>query len=208
MTLPHAHCITLKETPERTKRLTDHLVEQHIGYTLFEGINAAVMGLTTVFPYEVDAPGSGYIMPQKHTGLCLSHILLWRRLNEFAWRIEDPDLAFMVLEDDAEFVPDWRERLREYWKGVPEDWDMVLIGSCNCADKERDEVAEGVFRVRYPQCTHAYIVKGSALSKLLEQQQRIYAPIDLALVFNSYPHLNVYTILPRLVTQHAQEIAE
>lgn len=211
MILPHAHCITLEETPERTKRLSDHLDTESISFSLFDGINAEAMGLTTVHPYEVDGPGSGYIMPQKHTGLAMSHWLLWRwefGLNEVSKRCglfpTEHELNFTVLEDDAEFVPGWRDALHAITP--PEDWDMILIGSCNCGDKPKGEVSPGLFKVHQPQCTHAYIVRHRALKTLIECGRKIWAPIDLALIFGAYTKLNVYTCLPRLVTQHGQEI--
>lgn len=213
MTLPHAHCITLDETPDRTRRLQCHLAEQRISYSLFQGINAAAHGLTTVNPYEVDDPGSGYIMPQKHVGLCLSHWLLWRGLEPMRrvgvcrdGHTTSGELeASLILEDDAEFLPDWRESLDAIIP--PDDWDMILIGSCNCGDKPKEEVWPGLFKVHQPQCTHAYIVRHRALPTLIECGRKIWAPIDLSLIFGAYEKLNVYTVLPRIAQQHGQEIA-
>lgn len=203
MTLPFANCITLDETPERTWRLNCHLIEQGIPATMFQGINAAAMGLTTVNPYtyEVDGPGSGYIMPQKHVGLSLTHWLLWRKLVAYE---RDKDWSSTILEDDAEFVPGWREKLAAITP--PDDWDMILIGSCNCGDKPKEEVSPGLFKVHQPQCTHAYIVRHRALPTLIECGRKIWAPIDLSLIFGAYEKLNVFCVLPRICGQHGQDI--
>tara|TARA_R110000868_G_C10684772_1_gene747778 strand:- start:137 stop:688 length:552 start_codon:yes stop_codon:yes gene_type:complete len=181
--------------------LRKHLSDEKIEYRLFTGVNAAEMGLTTINTYEVDGPGSGYIMPQKHTGLCLSHWLLWKKLFEDYQHFEDPHL---VVEDDVEFLPGWRDSLDAI--KPPEDWDMILIGSCNCMDKARNEVSPGLFKVHQPQCTHAYLVRSKALPILIEEQKKIWAPIDLALIFGAYNKLNVYTVLPRICGQYGQEI--
>lgn len=201
MKLPIAHCITLDSTPERTARLKAHLDSEQIIHRLFTGVNAAEMGLTTINAYEVDGPGNGYIMPQKHTGLCLSHWLLWRDIRNNYSESQD---AHLVVEDDVEFLAGWHDTLDAIVP--PEDWDMILIGSCNCMDKERKEVSPGLFKVHQPQCTHAYLVRSKALSVLIEEQKKIWAPIDLALIFGAYNNLNVYTVLPRICGQHNQEI--
>jgi GR25 family glycosyltransferase involved in LPS biosynthesis len=210
--LPHAYCITLDETPDRTKRLTDHLDAMSVSFTLFDGINAEAHGLTTVNPYEVDGPGSGYIMPQKHTGLCLSHWLLWKELDRKEFKVEDSVSdcyasfrdKFLILEDDAEFAPDFRKTLSEI--NPPDDWDIILIGSCNCCNQPKKEVSPGLYKVHNPMCTHAYIVRHRALPMLINMHKKIWAPIDLALIFGAYEALNVYCVLPRIVSQHGQEI--
>lgn len=203
MNLPTAHCITLAETPERTERLVGHLSGDGVKFEIHEGVNAAEFGLTTINKYEVDHPGSGYVMTQKHVGLHLSHVLAWRHFSTL------PQDSFLVLEDDALFLPGWQDGFDLAMESVPDDWDMLFIGSCNCEHTPKELVSGNVWRVdkrHGPQCTHAYIVRAKALPILLKTQKKSWAPIDLALIFNSFPHLNIYTVLPRIVRQHRQEL--
>lgn len=197
--LPNCHAITLSETPERTARLRHHMMANGIAWTPFEGINAAVWGLTTLLPYEVDTPGSGYIMEQKHVGLHLSHYLLWRKFQDSS------EQTLTVMEDDVAFVDGWQDQYVTARNNLPEDWDMLFLGSGNTFDKPKEQVSENIWRVKWPQCTHLYCVNRKALPTLLNTQKRSWAPIDLALIFNSFPHLNVYTVLPRLAYQYGQE---
>ena len=203
MNIP-AWVITLRETPERTQRCLSHLAEQGVTPRLFWGINALNWGLKTEHPYEVDAPGSGYIMPQKHVGLHLSHYMLWRALEYV------PESMHLIVEDDVVFRDGWRETLNKALADVPDDWDMLFVGSCNCDCLDKEEVAQNIFKIKFggPMCTHCYIVRPKALQTLAATQEKSWAPIDLALIFRSFGNLNVYTVLPRLADQHGQLISE
>jgi len=195
--------ITLHETPDRRDACAAHLSERSHPFEFFYGVNAATWGLTTLHPYEKDHPGSGYIMPQKHVGLHLSHWILW---NLFAASAEGD--SFSVMEDDVHLASDWKPRVEHAEACLPADWDICLLGHCNALDKPRHHVNGTVFKVAYPQCTHWYLVRRKALATLIETQRKVWAPIDLALIFGSYPQLNVYTVIPRLAQQFGIQLAE
>ena len=142
-------------------------------------------------------------MPQKHVGLHLSHWILW---NLFA-AYPDGD-SFSVMEDDVHLAPDWKPRVEHVEACLPADWDICLLGHCNAADKPSAHVNGPLFKVAYPQCTHWYLVRRKALHTLIETQRKAWAPIDLSLIFGSYPQLNVYTVVPRLAQQFGIQLAE
>lgn len=201
MTLPPVYAITLESTPQRTQRLKKHLEAQNIQWTPWEGFDAAQWGLATLHPYMLCTPER--IVEQKHVGLHLSHWSLWQHLS----KIEGE--AFTVLEDDAQFSEGWQAQVEQAIQSLPACWEMLLIGSGNTFDKPKMQWRNNVWDVRYPQCTHAYIVRKQALDKLLKTARKAWAPIDIALAIASYPVMNVFTVLPRIVTQHGQEyIAE
>ena len=194
------HILTLPDST-RIQATEEHLYLNGVVGKRFYGINAVKMGLTTVNPYEVDAPGSGYIMPQKHTGMHLSHFLMWRH---FLYDHEYGD--FTVFEDDVRLIEDWNKILIENGPEVPGDWDIVMLGSCCTDGRPKTHISGNIYRVEYPLCTHAYMVRRKALPILLETQEKSWAPIDLSLYFNSYPKLNVYTILPRIAYQDGMDL--
>lgn len=165
-------------------------------------MDAVAAGLTTTHTYDIDHPGSGYVMPVKHTGLMVSHWLVWQLALQAGEEITS------VMEDDVELAEDWLPRMHDALARVPEDWDILLLGSCNALDKPKRHISGCVWEVKYPQCTHWYLVRQKALGELIARHQKIWAPIDLALYHDSYPHLKVYTVIPRLARQHNQEIAE
>lgn len=200
MGLPNVHAIVLKETDERSWALAEHLDQEGIEWTPFRGVNAESWGLTTLNKYDKD--GTNVTIPQKHVGLHLSHYWLWRQCmtSEDYERYGD-ESQFTIIEDDCRFVADWRENLALASRHVPADWDMVLLGSCCTEDKPTVHLGGNVFSVKYPLCTHAYIVRGKALPLLADTQEKSWASIDLALYWSTYPKLNVYTILPRIAEQ-------
>lgn len=195
MTLPRTFYITLTQTPDREKRMRDHCAANSIEAEPFYGIHAIEMGLRTVIPYEVDYPGSNYFIDPKHVGMVLSHLMLWRALTL------QPQDEFLILEDDAQFENGWQSGYDSARKDLPDNWDMLFIGSANCADKDKETVGRNLFLVKYPFATHSYIVRKKSLITLIDTQRKVYAPIDLALGFHSFPKLVVLTVLPPLTSQ-------
>lgn len=191
---PLTFCLTTRRSA-RWEKSAAHFQEISLPVLRFYGPDGSVTGLTTLNCYEIDHPGSGYVMPPRQTGNFLAHYMVWQVCSFLAGD------SFMVLEDDCRFRPDWRSNLQSALSVLPADWDMLLLGTCNCAHKPSDHLGANLYTVRYPHCTHAYMVRAKALPQLLERMQKVWAPIDLALAFDAYPHLRVYTVLPRLADQ-------
>ena len=205
-------CITVAGEYQRSHSTGRHTAEDEAEHfralgvpaQFFFGIHASKLGITTTVPYEVDIPGSGYIMEPSGTGCWLSHRALWAALLLL------PDEQFLIVEDDAKFPADWEAQFETTLRNTPGDWDMIYVGSCCAADKPREHVVGNVWEVRWPFCTHGYFVTRSALKKLIDTQDeaRCYAPIDISLTLHSLPHLKVYTVLPRILDQFVMNLHE
>jgi GR25 family glycosyltransferase involved in LPS biosynthesis len=192
-----SNIITLPGALTRQRRCSDHLTAQGHPHRFVMGIDADRFGIKAVHPYTHD--GGNEPIRQHQLGCFLSHWVLWSQLDqEQNWH--------SIMEDDVILRPGWRRGLSEAMACLPKDWDILLLGSCNCGDKTKRQVAGPLWVVEGPMCTHWYIVRGSALPTLMTQQATIRAPVDISLGFHSYPHLNVYTALPRLADQHDTEI--
>jgi GR25 family glycosyltransferase involved in LPS biosynthesis len=161
----------------------------------FEGLDSSVAGLRTEHTYDVDHPGTNYHISPKHVCMLLGHMMIWRTCQQL------PEEAFLILEDDAVFEPNWKQRFTESWSVVPHDWGIIYLGSCCCGGKPTRSIGGGLYEVQWPLCTHAYLVNRKALPVMIERSRKVWAPIDLALMFDVLPYLHVYTILPTLVTQ-------
>lgn len=170
-------------------------MERNADVQFFDGIHAEKFGIRTVYPYEVDNPGTGFNIGFRCVGCWLSHYMLWGALN-LLW--ED---SFLVFEDDVKFSDDWHMRLLNAMRDVPKDFDVLYVGSCCCEGKPTELIAGEVFKVEYPLCTHAYVVAKKALPVLLRTQRRVYAPIDISMVFHSFPEMKVFTVLPSIFAQ-------
>lgn len=189
-----AYCITLPETEERNAKAFAHFRSIGLKVKPFTGVHAGDFGLSTRFTYEPDAPGSGWNIGAARTGCWLSHYSLWA-----AFEIMDGE-HFVVLENDAQFPDDWKNRFYAALGNVPKDYDLLYIGSCCCSDKPAKLIKGEVFEVKYPFCTHAYVVAKKALGTLLKMR-KVWAPIDIQMTTEAFPSLKVYTVLPTIVTQ-------
>lgn len=194
MNHPRAFCIAMDS---RWPTRQAHFASVGLTAERFHAFDGAASGLVATIPYDVDKPGTRYVINAKGVGMAISHIALWTALFH-APAQED---SWMIVEDDALFDADWSPRLCAAIAALPTDWDMVFLGSCNCNDKAQTLISANLYDVRYPSCTHAYMVRRKALPILLATNKRVYAPIDCSLVLNSFPILRVYTILPRIAAQ-------
>ncbi len=183
------------ELPERYEAAKLHFSQMGVDAQFVRGIHAQTFGILSWRPYTIDHPALGYVIPMAHVGLCLSHYMVWSMASVL------PDDYVMVLEDDAEFPENWKARVDKALANAPEDWDMILAGNSNCSDKPTEYINGALFSVKYPFCTHAYIVRKKALPVLLDRVRDASLKIDVALITLAYPHLNIYTVLPRCIHQ-------
>ncbi len=200
-------CVTVvNETNPRRTETVAHFAERGLQADFFQGIHASKLGIETTLTYEVDNPGTGYKTGVNAVGCWLTHRAVWASLL----MTEGPDSISLILEDDARMPTDWRVRVDAAIRQAPVDWDMIFVGSCCTTGKPKIHVAGSVYEVKWPFCTHAYLVRGKALRPLIETQDaaRLYAPIDISLTFHSFPSLKVYTVLPRIFDQHATVLSE
>lgn len=199
-------CITCPEIVGEQERAKAHFDDRGVPAEFILGIHGVTSGLVTTIPYEFDNPGSNFNVGPKIISLCLNHMLVWTACSVL------PDESFLVLESDAKFPEDWKDRLDSAVASLPHDWDVLYVGSCNCAGKPSEHVAGDVYRMsaanphHAPQCTHAILYSKKAIPIILQTQRKFYTGIDLALIFHSLPLLNVYCLLPRLVDQFNIEI--
>jgi len=172
-------------------------------YRIFYGLNGQRSGLKASIPYEVDSPGSGYLIGAKHVGCSMSHWMLWNALD---FDPTTPDMV-MILEDDIVFRPNWSETIERALTKLPEDWDILYPGSCCAVGKMRQQIDFNLFE-GMPLCTHCYIVRKKALKILIETNEEVFAPIDLQMYFKSRERLKCFTIFPRVADQEDCPLAD
>lgn len=189
-------CLCLPEYPEQIESAKKHFEESGLeNVEFFWGIHAEKAGLATWHCYEVDAPGSGFKMGTKCTGIWLGHYMLWASAMR-----ENCD-HIMVLETDAKFLPGWKEKLDEALKIMPTNFDFCHVGHCGMEGHPRKQISGDVWETKHCFCTHAYIVRRAVIPFLLKTLRKCWSPIDIALVMECFPHLQTYAIYPRVVEQ-------
>ncbi len=197
--------ITCSEFNDRMLISDKHFFDRDIKVSWINGIHGETFGLLPSRPYNEDNPGQGHLTPISQVGLTLSHYMVWSIC--YHWPVDEGrDEGFMILEDDAKFPVDWKERLDTAMTDLPDDWDIFLIGNSNTEDKEKKHVCGDVWEVKYPFCTHAYLVRRKALPVLLTHCRDATMKIDLLLIKKAYPLLRVFTMLPRLVEQRGTDL--
>jgi len=195
--------VTLGGEREARARAHFEAVGLH-GVDFFRGFNADHLGLLTHRVYAPGGVGSGVIMRPSRVGCWLAHRALWGALL-----LDTTTSEWLVLEEDACFPGDWRERFDQAHADAA-DFDILYVGSCCTADKSGTLVRGKVWDVRYPMATHGYVVRRSALPVLIETQDAAtcHAPIDISMILYSLPHLKAYTVIPRIIDQTDTELPE
>jgi GR25 family glycosyltransferase involved in LPS biosynthesis len=201
------YIICCPELPERNAAAVKHFNARGLEPESIWAIHGETFGLLPSRPYNVDRPGCGFLNPISQVGLMLSHYMTWQVCIQSGLDGDEFEHDyFLILEDDAKFPEDWKERLDEAMGDLPPEWDIFLIGNSNTEDKEKRHICGDVWEVKYPFTTHAYLVRRKALRTLLANCRDATLKIDILLIQKGYPLLNVYTMLPRLVDQRGTEL--
>ncbi len=161
------------------------------------GVHGQKWGLATTHIYLVDnKPEEKFNIGPGRVAGNLSQYMTWLLMDAL------PYTHYLSLEDDARFVPDWKPRLEQVLKDIPPDFDFLFVGSC-CAQGGANHVKGELFEYKgdYPQCGHALIVAKKCVPFLIASNRDSRNPADVSIKINSFPHLKVYGILPRLADQ-------
>jgi len=193
--LPNVHVLTLRDSQEKSASIFAHLDEERVAYKKFVGMDSKKWGLSTRNPFEFDGSPVPYFIEDRFVCMHLSHYWMWRTFDYCGY-----DEA-TILEDDCRLTKGWADDYSEARSELPKDWDILMLGSCCTEGRPSTKVGPNLFNVKYPLCTHAYVVRKKALQTLITTQEQSGDKIDISLFRLSYPLLNVYTILPRIADQ-------
>lgn len=197
--IPRIFCVSLRETPKRREEAIKYFQQVGLQVEMFDGIHGESFGLKTTIPNYNIVPGREYFIPQGAVGCILSHLMLWNVL------INQPDDEFLVVEDDILLCDDFFEKFTKFKLELPEDWQMAYIGWLPPGNKGGEDivhVSENVV-IPHPVCTHAYLVKKSALKILIETNQLAWSPLDMQISQRSLPKIKYYASKIPLITQRS-----
>ena len=204
MKFPTTFCVSLKSAVQRREIVSKHLKSHGIDFHLFDAIHAPRMGLETKLSYLDDHPnwtpeaGPTYRISQSVLGCSMSHYTIWRIMEYL------DDDCFLVVEDDVELCEGFKEKLMAKIENLPSDWQFVFVGHC-CLDPKMLMVREGVAHTPTPpMCTHAYLVRKTAVKHLIATNELMYAPIDIQLKKRTLPTISHYSLVPPLANQNGQ----
>jgi hypothetical protein len=195
-------CLSLIETPNVEAAARKHFAERGVEAEFYYGIHAKHAGLFTTNEYNVDHPNEHFNMGAHGVGIYVSFYMMWNVM------LACGDEHILLIEHDAEFDENWKYRFDQAMLDVPKDFDFLFLGSCCAEGKPTTHIKGEVFEVKYPLCNHACVIARKCLPFLISNLRKCWAPIDLQLMFEAFLHLNVYTVLPRMVKQFNTEIPE
>ncbi len=192
--IPRAFVLTVDRPIKRFDETSAHLDEIGLEWERFNGVDNQICQLTPVHTFDLDRAGEK--IGPKHIAVTISYLMLWKVMQY------SPEDRWWSLEYDVRMVEGWQEQYERAMSVMPEDTDIIFLGSCCCVGRETKHIAENVYEIKYPLCGHAMEIRRSALKVLLQEQQNIRMPLDIGLFYQSFPKLKVMTILPALVEQH------
>ena len=195
--IPRTFCVSLRETPKRREEAIKYFKQVGLNVEMFDGIHGESFGLKTTIPNYDILPGREYFIPQGAVGCILSHLMLWNVL------INQPEDEFFIIEDDVLVCENFSEKFTKFKLELPEDWQMVYVGWIKYDEPPITHVSENVVIPDPIFCTHAYLVKKSALKILIETNQLAWNPLDIQINKRSLPKLKYYAAKTSLVTQRS-----
>lgn len=140
-----------------------------------------------------------FVRSKGHIGCTLTHIAA---LTLAQYRSLD---SVLVLEDDATFGFDFRERFAEAVPHVPDDWEILYLGSWTDFGPFTDNVkpvSGPIVKLDWALCTHAYAVRGHAIDKILVSAVTKREPIDQVYAqMMRDGELTAYAVKPSLAFQ-------
>lgn len=196
--IPRIFCVTLKDSIIRKNYIKEHFEKNNIKFDFFEGIDGKKFGLATNIMFSENDPS----VPNKYIqsgriGCLLSHYMLWKTLSYL------PDEEFLIIEDDIILQNDFINKFSLYKSQLPTDWQYVFVGYCCLPNiKNITKINNNIIKSNpSPLCTHAYMIKKSAIEILLETNHQAWAAIDIQIQQKSLPLLNNYIFFPPLIDQ-------
>lgn len=179
------YCINLQSRPDRKKRCQEIFSHFNMNVNFIDAINGN--GLKNVGSLK---PGAA--------GCCLSHKMIYEDI------LKNNIKTALIMEDDVEFDKDVGKRFYEYYKMVPEDWQMIYFGGSHRHNPPR-MINRHVHKLKKTYTTHCYAIKKVAIPTIMNRlkDETIFSmPIDmhLAAVQKAIP---CYGFKPHIAWQRA-----
>ena len=194
-----AYVINLERSVERRQYITSHLLSIGIKPTLISAFDGKLLSeaqLTAQGKYDdaVSRRSFDRSLSLAEIGCGLSHISIYETM------VRDQTPVALVVEDDAQFTADARERIQAALDAAPSDWGVIQL-RFDCRDFEAS--VPGLVRFRFagqlPVAATAYLVSLRAARILAEHALPVRYPADSLLGRVNQWNLEAYGAWPELV---------
>jgi hypothetical protein len=106
--------------------------------------------------------------------------------------IQDGLSSILVLEDDIFFAPDFEKRVLDFIKGVPDNWDQIMLGGQYFDSSKVYDISPEIRKVSLCHRAHAYAVRGDFMRYMYSKLCASYGHVDH--ILNTFQdRYNVYT---------------
>ena len=165
------YCVNLDCDQERFEYVKQQFNKHNLEVTRFPGILGSEIK-------EQDYPKyikkDSILLKNKcgSVGCYLSHIKIWDQILE-----SDDINRALILEDDIDLDRDFNQKLEKYYKQVPENWDLIYLGT---GKMKGTNITNQIIKpsvgnyVGHNNGTFGYIIKKSSIPKL----KKLILPID------------------------------
>lgn len=106
--------------------------------------------------------------------------------------IQDGLSSILVLEDDIFFAPDFEKKVLAFIKGVPDNWDQLMLGGQYFDDTKVYDISPEIRKVSLCHRAHAYAVRGNFMHYMYSKLCSSYGHVDH--ILNTFQdRFHVYT---------------
>ena len=211
MIIEHTFVINLKERTDRWEKINNKFDKTQLKLQRFDATYGK--DLSQSYIDSATTPFCRQFCSNGMIGCWLSHYRLWKLI------VKNYLNNVLILEDDAEPVDGFNEKIGVVLDSIPKDYDLVYIGcygSCSEGGSIGYKYLLGGSNIDYnehlmipysPYCTHAYLLSNKGANKLLNSKdmKKISYHVDYAIINNIYtnPDFKMYAVKSSLITQPA-----
>jgi len=179
--LPHKYILNFPNDNVRKTFIENQFTKQNINdYTIIEGVNGFTLNLDK-YKFNLNRK----IFRQLKKGECgclLGHTKIYKTA------IDNKQSTILVMEDDITICEDFDENLKQQLATIPTDYDIAFLSSTRIWNNKYknkcvlEDVNDDYYKLvkGFHYGAHTYVIKESAMKKILECEIIIY-PIDLLL---------------------------
>lgn len=188
--------INLKRSADRWKGCEEEF--KKIGVPLcslerVDAIDASDLDLQSLIDGKILK--SYHTLSKRGAAISASHVSVWKKIHSSS--SSSPSSWHLILEDDFRLHPKFKELFPTFWNSVPENAEVVFLGSSSGLDSEetllnQDRVVplnSHIFTLKKSlHGAFAYAIKKETAKKLLETHVPLAVPVDFFPVhsFNCY----------------------
>lgn len=197
--------INLEKSKKRKEFIEKQLNKFNFSYKRFNAIDAKCTNFNlNDYNYKINKDLMNYFNKDNkkhigHLGCLLSHFMIYQTfLNNSKAKY------LMVFEDDVIFVDNFKETLIKRTEFIPNDWDLILLGSHHyhtLSNNFNKEIFNGVYELNHKfYGTYGYILNKNSVKKILTYITHGFDLIDGMLGdITKQEHIKTYSLIHPLV---------